>query len=92
MIKITLIRPAECHHSSAIKEILEMLQAEHATVAIEEIEATSAHGMMLIDEHQIQGNPGILINDILFSTGSISKEQLQEHIEMLVHSIKPQSS
>lgn len=83
MIKVTLIRPKGCAHCGQVKVILDKLKKEYHDLKIEEIDALSQKGQLLIQKHGILASPGVLINDEFFAMGGATEEQFKKRFKEL---------
>jgi len=83
MIKITLIRPAGCHHCVAVKATLEKMKADYLELAIEEIDMVTPEGQAMVQKYGILSSPGILINDEFFAMGGATEEQFRKKFDGL---------
>ncbi len=52
----------------------------YLNLRVEEIDITTLKGLELAVEHSVLSNPGIIINDELFSTGHLDQEKFIDKI------------
>jgi len=83
MIKVTLIRPAGCHHCVAVKATLEKMKADYPELAIEEIDMVAPEGQAMVQRYGILSSPGILVNDEFFAMGGATEEQFRKKFDEL---------
>ncbi len=83
MIKVTLIRPAGCHHCAAVKATLEKMKVDYPELNIEEIDMTTSEGQALVQKYNILSSPGILVNDELFAFGGATEDQFKKKFDEL---------
>jgi len=83
MVKIDLIFSPDSSEDVAVKNLLRDLKLEHPAIIINELASDSQAGSKIVDDFGILTTPAIVINGELFSTGMISKEEVQEKIKSL---------
>lgn len=83
-VKITEVSTPGCSHCAEAKKFLEEeIKPKYPNVEIENISVLEPKGQELVSKHMIFTAPGILINDELFSTGGINKQEFIKKIEEL---------
>lgn len=74
MIKILFITAAVCHECAKTKRVIEEVRPQYPEMQVEEIDVMTLRGMELAQKYCVMSSPAIIINDQLFSTGSLNKE------------------
>ncbi len=83
MINIQFITIPNCHECAKAKKIFEEVKPQYLKMHIEEIDATTPKGMELVQKYGIMASPGIIINNELFSTGALDKEDFIKKLKEL---------
>ena len=84
MNTIKFLTMVGCHNCEAAKKIFDEVMPDYeGKVTVEEIDITSEEGQELVSKYSVFASPGIIINDELFSTGGVNKEQLVEKLQTL---------
>lgn len=83
MITIQFITSLGCSECEKAKLILQEAKSVFPDVEVKEIDVMSQRGISLFTKYSIMASPGIVINDELFSVGSLDKEKLFEKISRL---------
>lgn len=83
MINIQFVTVPGCHECAKAKEVFEQLKPRYPQMQIEEIDATTPKGMELVQKYGIMSSPGIIINNELFSTGALNKEEFVKKLASL---------
>ena len=86
MINIQFITMPGCHECAKAKKIFEEVKPQYPKMQIEEIDATTPRGMEMVQKYSIMASPGIIINNELFSTGALSKEDFVKKLNQLKNS------
>lgn len=81
MTKIDLIYSQDSSTDIVIKNLLREIKLEHPRIILNELEKNSGKGKKYIDQLGILSLPALVINDELFSTGMITKEDILEKIK-----------
>lgn len=76
-IHIQFLTADGCSNCENAKQIIEEVQNKFPFLKLEidVIDITSLKGLKLAVEHSVMSNPGIIINDELFSAGHLDKEK-----------------
>ena len=77
-INLTIVTMDGCIHCARAKEVLAKVQPDYPDLTIKEVKITSDEGQKLISKYSIMSNPGIIINDELFSVGGTTEEDLRK--------------
>lgn len=83
MINIKFVTVPGCHECAKAKQIFEELKPQYPEMQITEINVTSPEGMALVQKYGILSSPGIIINDELFSTGALNKNEFIKKLNEL---------
>ena len=83
MISIQFITSLCCSECEKAKVTLQETKSTFPDIDIKEIDVMSQKGISLVAQHGIMANPGIIINDELFSVGGLDKEKLFGKIKQL---------
>lgn len=83
MINIQFVTVPGCHECAKAKKIFEELAQKYLQMHVEEINATTPRGMELVQKYGIFSSPGIIVNDELFSTGALNKDQFVKKLDEL---------
>jgi len=77
MIQIQFLTAPGCLECERAKAVFQEVKKKfpYLRLQIEEIDITTLKGLKLAVEHSVMSNPGIIINEKLFSTGSLDKEK-----------------
>lgn len=63
-----------CHNCAGFKAMWEEIKGDWPNVNFKEVSITETEGQELVQKHQIFASPGIILNDELFSTGGVNKD------------------
>lgn len=80
MITIQFITSLGCAECEKAKRILQEVKSVYRNIDIKEIDVMSQKGISLVTKYGIMASPGIIIDDELFSVGSLEKQKLLERI------------
>lgn len=83
MITIKFLTAAGCVECERAKLILKEIRSFFKNVEIQEIDVMSLKGLELVTKFEILSNPGIIVNNELFSAGELNKEKLLTKIKSL---------
>ena len=83
MIHIQLITTPGCTHCHEVKKIFEEVKGQFPDMQVEEIDATTPHGMELVSQYGIFSSPGVVINGDLFAMGGLKKDAFIKKLESL---------
>ncbi len=83
MINIQFLTVPGCHECAKAKEIFEEIKPQYPEMQIEEIDGTTSKGMEIAQKYSVMASPGIIINNELFSTGALSKEDFVKKLNEL---------
>lgn len=82
--KILFLTIPGCHNCEAAKAIFTEIMPEFASkVEVEEIDMSTPEGQEMAGKYSVMASPGIVINEELFSTGGVNKEELVEKLKSL---------
>ncbi len=82
--KILFLTIPGCHNCEAAKKIFEEIMPEFSDkVEVEEIDMSTPEGQEMAGKYSVMASPGIVINEELFSTGGVNKEELIEKLRSL---------
>ncbi|MBL4644508.1 MAG: thioredoxin family protein [Candidatus Pacebacteria bacterium] len=82
--KVLFLTIPGCHNCEAAKEIFTEIMPEFAdTVEVEEIDMSTPEGQEMAGRYSVMASPGIVINEELFSTGGVNKEELVAKLKSL---------
>ncbi len=82
--KIIFLTMPGCHNCEAAKKVFEEVMPEFKEFfEIEEVDMTTPEGMQMASEYGVLASPGIVINNELFSTGGVNKEELIEKLKSI---------
>ena len=81
-IHLQFLTAEGCHDCETAKQIINEVKNKfpYLKLQIEEIDITSLKGLKLAVEHSVMSNPGIVINDELFSTGHLDRDKFFDKI------------
>lgn len=74
MIHIQFVTSPSCVECERAQKIFAELRPQYPQMQIEEIDVVTPKGMELVQKYGIMASPGIIINNKLFSTGALNKE------------------
>ncbi|PJA55681.1 hypothetical protein CO165_02275 [Candidatus Roizmanbacteria bacterium CG_4_9_14_3_um_filter_33_18] len=79
---IKLLTAEGCSDCENAKQIINEIKNKfpYLKLQIEEIDITSLKGLELAVEHSVMSNPGIIINEKLFSTGHLDRDKFFDKI------------
>jgi len=79
---IKLLTAEGCSDCENAKQIINEIKNKfpYLKLQIEEIDITSLKGLELAVEHSVMSNPGIIINEKLFSTGHFDRDKFFDKI------------
>ena len=82
MIRIQFLTAPGCIECERAKAVFQKVKKQfpYLKLQIEEIDITTLKGLKLAVEHSVLSNPGIIINDELFSTGHLDQEKFIDKI------------
>jgi glutaredoxin len=85
MREVTLVELSSpgCHNCAAFKEMWEVEKANWPNVKFSDVSLIDPAGQELVQKYQIFASPGIIINDELFSTGGVNKDEFIKKLEEL---------
>lgn len=85
MREVTLVELSSpgCHNCAAFKEMWEGEKANWPNVKFTEVSLMDPQGQELVQKYQIFASPGIIINDELFSTGGVNKDEFLAKLKEL---------
>lgn len=83
MINIQFVTVEGCVHCDAARKIFEELKSTYPEMKVEEINATTPEGTELVSRFSIFASPGIIINDELFSTGGLNRDEFIKKLDTL---------
>lgn len=81
MITIKFITSVGCIECDQAKTILQDVKSIFNNINIEEIDVMSQKGISMVTKYGIMANPGIIINNKLFSVGKLNKQKLLLHLK-----------
>lgn len=73
-VKLVELSSPGCHNCAAFREMWEEMKGDWPNVVFTDVSITDEVGQELVQKFQIMASPGIIINDELFATGGINKE------------------
>ncbi len=73
-VKLVELSSPGCHNCAAFKEMWEEIKGDWSNVNFTEVSLVDPAGQELVQKYQIFASPGIIINDELFSTGGVNKD------------------
>lgn len=81
-IRVQFITAPGCSECAAAKRVISDFQNKFPTLnlRVEEVDITSLKGLELAVKHSVMSNPGIIINDELFSSGYLDPEKFTSKI------------
>ncbi|MEK7597275.1 MAG: thioredoxin family protein [Patescibacteria group bacterium] len=81
-IHLQFLTAEGCSDCENAKQIISEIKNKfpYLKLQIEEIDITSLKGLKLAVEHSVMSNPGIIINEKLFSTGRLDQEKFIDKI------------
>ncbi len=88
MIRIQFLTSQNCSECLEAKQILKEAKAKYPDLKVEEYDVMGIRGLELAVKYGIMANPGVIINDELFSVGSLDKEKLFEKIKCIQSTLK----
>ena len=88
MITIQFLTSQSCSECVQAKQILDEAKIQYPKLKIEEYDVMSLKGLELAVKYGIMANPGIIINDEIFSVGTLDKEKLFEKINHIQSTLK----
>lgn len=74
-VKLVELSSPGCHNCAAFKELWEEIKDDWPNVNFTEVSLTDPEGQELVQKYQIFASPGIILNDELFATGGINKDE-----------------
>ena len=79
---IKLLTAEGCSDCENAKQIINEIKNKfpYLKLQIEEIDITSLKGLELAIEHSVMSNPGIIINEKLFSSGHLDRDKFFDKI------------
>lgn len=82
IIRLQFLTAEGCGDCENAKQIISEVRNKfpYLKLQVEEIDVTSLKGLKLAVEHSVMSNPGIIINDKLFSTGHLDQEKFTNKI------------
>ena len=83
MITIQFITSLGCVECDKAKQILQEVKSAFPDIQIKEIDLLNPKGISLVTKYGIMASPGIIINEELFSVGSLDKKKLFKKISSL---------
>ncbi|MCL4416998.1 MAG: thioredoxin family protein [Actinobacteria bacterium] len=83
MINIQFLTVPGCHECAKAKKIFEEIKPQYPKMQIEEIDGTTPRGTEIAQKYSIMASPGIIINNELFSTGALDKEDFVKKLNEL---------
>jgi len=83
MLKIQFITAPICHECVKAKRIIEEVTPKYPEMQLEEIDVMTERGMKLAQKYYIMASPAVIINDELFSTGALNKENFTKALDKL---------
>ena len=72
-----------CHNCEAFKCFWEEVKADWPNVAFNDVSIMTPEGQEMVQKYQIFASPGIIINNELFSTGGINKDEFLAKLKAL---------
>ncbi len=72
-----------CHNCAAFKTFWEEIKGNWPNVTFTELSIIEPAGQEMVQKYQIFASPGIVINDELFSTGGVNRENFIKKLEEL---------
>ncbi len=81
MAQIDFIFSKESSEDITLKNLLREIKLEHPKIILNELEKDSSAGQKYVEQLGILSFPAIIINDELFSTGMVTKEEILEKID-----------
>lgn len=81
MAQIDFIFSQESSEDITLKNLLREIKLERPKIILNELEKDSSAGKKYIEQLGILSFPAIIINDELFSTGMVTKEEIIEKID-----------
>lgn len=83
-VKIQEVSAPGCAHCAKAKEVLEgEIKSQFPNVEFEYIEMMSEQGQKMVQEYGIMSSPGIIVNEELFSIGTLDKNKLIKKIKSI---------
>lgn len=83
MVNVQFVTVPGCHECEKAKKFFEELRPQYPEMQIEEIDATTSRGMEIVQKYGIMASPGIIIDNELFSTGALNKEDFVKKLNEL---------
>lgn len=83
IIRIQFITSSNCTECIQAKKILKEAKSQFPNVIVQEYDVMGLKGLELAVKHEVMANPGVIINDELFSAGSLDKEKLLKKLKIL---------
>ena len=82
MIQIQFLTAPGCLECERAKAVFQEVKKKfpYLRLQIEEIDITTLKGLKLAVEHSVMSNPGIIINEKLFSTGHLDRDKFFDKI------------
>lgn len=84
-IRIQFITSVNCNECFQAKQVLKEAKANYPELKVDEYDVMGYRGLELAVKYGIMANPGIVINDELFSVGRLDKDKLFENIAKLLN-------
>ena len=72
-----------CQHCAAFREFWHELEPAWPQVKFREVSVATSEGQELAGKHMIFASPGIILNNGLFSTGGVNKDQFLAKLKEL---------
>jgi glutaredoxin len=82
-VHVTELSSPGCHNCEAFKAFWEEEKAHWPNVTFTDVSIVTPEGQELVQKYQIFASPGIIVNDELFSTGGINKDEFKEKLKAL---------
>lgn len=80
-IQVQFITSPNCPECIQAKQILKEAKSKFHNIVVKEYDVIGLKGLELAVKYSIMANPGIVINDKLFSVGFLNKEKLFQKIK-----------
>ena len=84
MITIQFLTSPSCSECLQAKQILKEAKVQYPKLKVKEYDVMGFKGLELAVKYGIMANPGIIINDELFSVGNLDREKLFGKISKLL--------
>lgn len=82
-ISLVIVSSPGCHNCAAFKEVWEKEKENWPTVTTTEVSLMSKDAAPILMKHHILASPGIILNDVLFSTGPVDVPELLKKLTEL---------